>query len=155
MNLFFQPFVDQAIRLQEKGVTWEWNGVQRTTYLHPLGLCVDTPARAAVLKISTFHGYNGCTYCHQRGKRINGVMKWVYTKPAAEKRTDAQIRKRMMKPNSDIKTNDGIWDVSVIAKLGIDLVNGIPIDILHAVLEGGVKLVTTNLTTASLAKKSQ
>lgn len=103
MNLLFQPFVEQAIKLHEEGFTWKRNGSVRTSYLHPLGCCVDTPARSAVLKMSSFHGYDGCTYCHQKGERINGVMKWLYKKPAADERTDQDIRDRMINPNPDPK----------------------------------------------------
>lgn len=149
MNLFFKPFVKQAKNLHEKGVSWTWKGTERVSFLHPLGCCVDTPARAAVLKMSTFHGYDGCTYCHQRGKRINDVMKWTHVEPASKDRTDAEIRKRMINPDVNIKNNEGVWGLSFLAALNtVDLVDGIPVDLLHTACQGGPKLVTTILTKA-------
>lgn len=148
MNLYYQPFVRQVNELQEKGFVWEWKGSKRVSCLHPLGVCVDAPARAALLKMSTFHGYNGCTYCHQRGQRINGVMKWPYMDPAAPDRTDQEIRERMLHPNPNRKANDGIWEASILANLkSLDLVRGIVVDFLHAVCEGGVKLFLNVITT--------
>lgn len=154
MNLFFQPFVEQANKLQNNGFKWNWNNEERVGYLHPLGLCVDTPA--AVLKMSTFYGYNGCTYCHQRGDRIDGVMKWPYKESAAADRTDEEIRKRMMNPHPDKERNDGIWTASFLVNLKtMNLVKGIPIDFLHAICEGGAKLFTNIVTSASKKGKKK
>ena len=98
MNLFLKPFVEQALRLHENGILWEWNGILGKSYLHPLGCCVDTSARAALLNMSTFAGYDGGTYCKQKGVRIDWVMKWVFQQPGAQDRTDKEVRAQMIKP---------------------------------------------------------
>ena len=59
MNIFLDPLVNQSNKLSSEGLKWMNNGCEITSKLFPLGCCVDSPARSAMLNMKKFNGYNG------------------------------------------------------------------------------------------------
>lgn len=77
MNIFLQPFVDQANNLCSSGFEWVWvkNGIKNISRF-PFGCCVDSPARCAILNMKKFNGIFGCTFCEHPTVSVSGVRKY-------------------------------------------------------------------------------
>ena len=71
MACFLTPFVETANRLSSTGFTWSFKGTETTSKLFPLGCCVDSPARCAMLNMKQFNGFHGCTYCCHPAERVS------------------------------------------------------------------------------------
>ncbi|XP_033212176.1 uncharacterized protein LOC117169777 [Belonocnema kinseyi] len=72
MNIFLKLLVDQADRLSTNGFKWMRNGVEITSKLFPLGCCVDSVARCAMLNMKKFNGHDGCTFCEHPAVPVDG-----------------------------------------------------------------------------------
>ena len=69
MNVFLNLFVNQANRLSSQGFEWVNNGKKIKSKVFPLGCCVDSVCRCALLNMKRFNGYYGCTFCEHPSER--------------------------------------------------------------------------------------
>lgn len=95
----------------------------------------DLPAKAAVLSVKQFNGKHGCTVCTHPGKKI-GRNTRVYPPQMYPERTH-EAAAAAHRSNCAV---DGVKGLSPLAQY-VDLVVSIPVDYMHAVLEGVVKML--------------
>ena len=153
MNIFLQPFVNQANYLSSKGFEWLKDGVKIRSKLFPLGCCVDSVARCAMLNMKRFNGTFGCTFCEHRTINIDEVRKYPMLKDVANQRTDHSIKRQMLKAARNKKDTCGIWGLSCLMNLEhFDVSNGMVVDFMHSCLLGVMKLYTEIIMTRAGAK---
>ena len=140
MNVFFEPFVDELIKLNDVGFLWTRSGSPVTTKVKALvGVC-DSVARPAIQGFTQFNGQHGCSFCYDAG---------VYLQQG-----DGYTRAYPFDCNSVLRTKDlviELADQAITAKhavLGVkgpsilsllpdfDIVNGFVPDYMHCILLG-------------------
>ncbi|KAA0705011.1 hypothetical protein E1301_Tti019603 [Triplophysa tibetana] len=71
MRTFLKPFVDECVKLEDSGFTWEMDkGVSINTKVIPLVLVSDSVARPLIQNFKQFNGEYGCSYCLHKGKMV-------------------------------------------------------------------------------------
>ena len=97
----------------------------------------DLPAKAAVLNIVQFNGHYGCTYCTDKGIHINH---WHIYPPtdSHQLRTETEMTLWALEAERHGKPVFGVKGSKVLSG-AINIPYGIPIDYMHAFLEGVVK----------------
>ena len=100
----------------------------------------NLPAKAAAANIKQFNGRYGCLYCTHPGEAL-GRGATVYPPNTADSlRTHVQVQLCAAQAASSGKPVFGIKGPSPLAKY-VDVVNSIPVDYMHAVLEGVCKQI--------------
>ena len=95
----------------------------------------DLPAKAAVLNCKQFNGNYGCSVCLNPGFQQGRCR--VYLPRKYCMRTHKSIVSSSQKAIQDGRPHKGVKGISPLAPC-IDLVDSIPVDYMHAVLEGAV-----------------
>lgn len=143
MNVFLQPFVDQANKLSSEGLKWMYNGVEKSSKLFALGCCVDSVARCGILNMKRFNGTDGCTYCEHPTELIEGVRKYPMQVEVPIARTDESIKQQMHQAYQNNEAQVGVWGPSALMNLNyFDLVDGMVLDFMHSCLLGVTELYT-------------
>ena len=101
----------------------------------------DLPAKAMVLNQKQYNGFYSCNLCLDEGVHVNRRMLYLPIE-AHEPRTHTDIRRCAREAETTGRTIYGIKGMSILEEY-TDLVNGIPIDYMHAVLEGITKALMT------------
>lgn len=68
--LFMKTFVDAFNKVGSN--TWQHAGQTVVSRVYATCCCVDSPARAALLRMKQFNGYFGCPWCLEEGTIIDG-----------------------------------------------------------------------------------
>ena len=108
----------------------------RTKFL--LTVC-DLPAKALILNQKQYNGYFSCAYFSDEGVYSSQRMVYLPSEPHRPQ-THPKVQRLADEAESTGECQYGIKGTSVLAEYS-DIVKGIPIDYMHAVLEG----VTKNL----------
>ncbi len=138
MSIILKPIFDKVTKLLSGP------GLEANT---PAGLkqmkCVllagvfDLPAKAAVMNTVQFNGYYGCCYCKDKGIHIN--RRHLYPpEDSHEPRTELEMSQWALEAERSGESVCGVKGNSVLFGF-INIPYGIPIDYMHAVLEGVVK----------------
>ena len=98
----------------------------------------DLPAKAMVLNQKQYNGYYSCNFCLDEGVSISCRVAYLPSETHIP-RTHAEIQHCAQEAETTGRSVYGIKGISILAEY-IDLVNVIPIDYMHAVLEGITKL---------------
>lgn len=100
----------------------------------------DLPAKASALCVKQYNGMYGCTVCEHPGKRLSNRAN-VYLPDTYCIRTHASVVKAAEEAE---RTNEPVLGVKGTSPLTsvLDLVASIPVDYMHAVLEGATKWLT-------------
>ncbi len=99
----------------------------------------DLPAKAAVLCAKQFNGEYGCAVCIHPGLRLgNGAR--IYLPQKHTDRTHQGVMEAATAAQQDNCIVEGVKAVSPLAPY-MDLVLSVPVDYMHAVLEGVVKML--------------
>ena len=93
----------------------------------------DLPAKASILSCTQFNGYYGCSVCLHPGKQMSRRM--VYPPRETSMRTHDQIRSFAQEAIECGKPKKGIKCISPLADY-LNLVDSVPVDYMHAILEG-------------------
>ena len=136
VNQLFKPITEMLDHLSSTGVKIELP-YNRTVIIKArlvLGI-FDLPAKAAVLCCKQFNGEYGCTVCLHPGNYMS--RRRVYPPLAYRSRTHEQNKSLARKAIRLRKVIKGIKGKSPLEQY-VDLVNCIPIDYMHCVLEGTV-----------------
>ncbi|XP_011685630.1 PREDICTED: uncharacterized protein LOC105448639 [Wasmannia auropunctata] len=148
MNIFLQPFINQANNLSSNGISWKLSDNVTITSLVMLLLCsVDSMARSAILNMKQCNGKSGCTFYEHPTEGVSVQTKsasrilWKYTVSTdiPLNRTDASIRRDMIivcnaKNGKDV---NGIWEPSCLMNLHyFDLGDGFDSEYMHSCLLG-------------------
>jgi hypothetical protein len=133
MHYLLAPVVRSLEKLATAGITMSTpSGTKTVRAKLQLGI-FDLLAKAAVLNMMQFNGKFGCSTClnpgiHQDGSRI-------YLPQTAPLRTHAVVNLFAKRAEESGKPVKGIKGCSVLSPI-VDLVDSIPVDYMHAVLEG-------------------
>lgn len=138
MEVFLPILVNQMEKLNSLGVNVNTRSGSKTVRMKPLFGVFDLIAKAPVLNMTQFNGKNGCPTCLHPGS-------WTGTQvylpgEAYELRSDRSINKAGRVAERQDRPVVGIKGRSVLSGF-VDLANGIPVDYMHCVLEGVVKML--------------
>ena len=96
----------------------------------------DHVAKAPALNMKQFNGYNGCPTCLHPGLYSERCM--TYPPDSYPLRTHASVLRNAQKAESSHSVVKGIYGNSVLSTC-LDVVDGVPIDYMHCILEGVTK----------------
>ena len=138
MNVLLKPLTKTLKRLSSHGIRVKSPaGIVKTVRLHSLFGVFDLIARAPAMNMKQHNGYNGCPTCLHPGETKRHTRVYL---PGTDYplRTHNSIVQAGIQAKRDGEAVEGIKGKSPLASV-IDLVNGIPIDYMHCVLEGVTK----------------
>lgn len=98
----------------------------------------DLPAKAAVLASKQFNGEFGCSVCLHPGHRLSNNSRIYLPNVTYPDRTHTEILQAASEAIRSHTSVMGVYGLSPLAST-VDLVNSIPIDYMHCVLEGVTK----------------
>lgn len=124
---FFKMFVDEYLSISENGLFYE----NKKYSIMIRVIIADAPARAYLLNVPTFSGYNSCHKCHIKGLYI--LHRVTFPNINCQLRTDDDFK------NKTDNSHHNSTDTLEIEKLPIGCVSNVPIDYMHAVLLGVVQ----------------
>ena len=99
----------------------------------------DLPAKAAVLCAKQFNGLYGCSICFHPGNQLSNNAR-VYPPEEHVMRTHASVISAAQQTLETDTVVEGIMQLSPLASQ-LDLVTSVPIDYMHATLEGVMKML--------------
>jgi len=132
-----QPVVEMLQSLYTVGITIKVPSGIKTVRAMLLNGIFDLVAKAPVVNMTQFNGEYGCLVCTHPGCHISRG-RHVYLpnhEPSPVARTHASIMKAAQEAEASGVPVRGIKGISVLAN-SLDLVDGIPVDYMHSVLEG-------------------
>ena len=140
MDTILNPVLEEIEHLNCLGLTVRTsNGVKEIRAMLLVSV-FDLPAKAAAANMKQFNGRYGCLYCTHPGEAL-GRGATVYPPNTADSlQTHVQVQRCAAQAASSGKPVFGIKGPSPLAKY-IDVVNSIPVDYMHAVLEGVCKQI--------------
>lgn len=146
MNLFLQPFVEELQQLY-KGFysTTVFSATPVLIRVHTILASLDSMARPEVQNMKQFNGEYGCSFCLNPGESIVGMRgKRIYVGGVAELRTREQHVTHATRALREGQCVKGVKGVSIVMELdNFSVVEDMPPDYLHAVLEGTMKSLFT------------
>ncbi|XP_011697573.1 PREDICTED: uncharacterized protein LOC105455731 [Wasmannia auropunctata] len=151
MEVFLQPFVDQANKLATTGFSWKLDNKVIQSKVYPLLCCVDSVARCAMLNMKQYNGRFGCTFCEHPTVNVEGVIKYPISTNIPQSRTDASIKRDMILAYQAGERQDinGVWGPSPLMNLQYyDLADGMVADYMHSVLLGVARQYTEIILTS-------
>lgn len=133
MDLLLKPIMKKLQHLYTLGVPIETpNGL--ITYRAKIEMAIfDLPAKAAVLCAKQFNGRYGCSVCLHPGEHSGRSQ--IYPPTEYPERTHRSVQTAARLAEVKGSAVFGIKGVSPLS-CSLDLVNSIPVDYMHAVLEG-------------------
>lgn len=141
VNNFLQPFVDEFNQLKDG---FEVNG---TTYtLCVRAIIADTPARQFLLNTILHSGYSSCTKCTVHGVRV--LNRTTFPGVDFQPRTDASFRGR------EHADHHHSLEPTMLESLPVDCVSSVPVDVMHCVYLGVVKMLLSLWITVRLKQHS-
>ncbi len=147
------PVLNNIQRLTTVGMSMMTPAGLRTVRAKLVMGIFDLPAKAAVLCARQFNGLHGCAVCIHPGQRLsNGA--WIYLPQKYADRTHQRVIKAATSAEENNCIVEGVKGVSPLTPY-MDLVVSIPIDYMHAVLEGVVRLLMNSWFTSSHHREPQ
>ena len=70
INYFLQPFVDECLLLENKGLTCQLNGTATKIPVYNLLCITDSVVHCKVQNIKQFNGEHGCNWCYHKGEVV-------------------------------------------------------------------------------------
>ncbi|XP_064472537.1 uncharacterized protein LOC135387052 [Ornithodoros turicata] len=141
MELLIKKFADVANVVPK--LTWKWAGRPVVSTVHVLYGCFDSPARAAVTNAKQFNGRFGCTWCLHQGQTVKGTMKYPVGGELPGERTAAMTSKDGLQALRSGQDSHGIKGPTALSLLpNFDIVWGVSVDYMHAVLLGVTRQLT-------------
>jgi len=140
MDIFFQPFVNEMIKLRDVGFTWMHNKKRVNTKVMVLvGVC-DAVARPLLQNLKQFNGKLGCGFCLDAGVRTaqgRGSTRAYPYKTDSMLRTDASTRELGQRAFETGSENLGVKGPTILSLLpDFNIIDGIVPDYMHSVLLG-------------------
>ena len=138
MSLVLQPIIDKIEKLQNgPGLLAQTPAGEKNVKAVLLAGVFDLPAKAAVLNTVQFNGHYGCTYCKNKGSHFN--HRHIYPPTDSHQlRKETEMTPWALEAERLGKPVFGVKGSSILSGV-INIPYGIPIDYMHAVLEGVVK----------------
>ena len=137
IKALLQPVVKMLQSLYTVGLTVKVRSGAKTIRAILLNAVFDLVAKAPILNMKQFNGMYGCLVCTHPGTTVSRSTR-VYLPnidPPPIARTHASVMQAATEAEAGNITVRGIKGISVLA-FSLDLVDGIPVDYMHSVLEG-------------------
>ncbi|XP_048111205.1 uncharacterized protein LOC125302185 isoform X1 [Alosa alosa] len=154
MEIFLKPFVEQAKKLANVGVTWRNQGELVKSKL--VGLCcsVDSKARPQMLNTTQFNGYYGCSFCLHPGEIVGRVIKYPVSADSYEDCTNEMMLQDMELAGRTGRTVRGVKGPTPLINLPyFDVVWGFVPDYMHATLLGVSRQITKLLVDSTSCRE--
>ena len=148
MNLLLEPIAKCLRQLSTLGLTMKTSLGSVTIRAKLVMGIFDLPAKAPVLCMKQFNGEYGCSVCLHPGKRLPNNARVYLPNSVYPERTHAQVIATALEAERTRSCVQGVMGTSPLAST-VDMVASVPIDYMHAVLEG----VTRRLMTSWFASK--
>ncbi|XP_057324009.1 uncharacterized protein LOC130666770 [Microplitis mediator] len=152
MNNFLRPFAMQMRKLYSSGITWKPTETTEVTSKFIVTVCsLDSPARAAVVRITQYNGYYGCLYCYAKGRSLSaGKLVYPFKQCYGRLRTDNALKADMKFATETGIKRHGLKGYSSLTSLPLfNIHKGVVVEAMHAVFLGVAKLHTTILLKAT------
>jgi len=141
MNNLLDPILNSIEQLSTSGVSMVSPSGNNMTIRARLVMGIfDLPAKAAVLAAKQFNGKFGCSVCLHPGKRLNTNSRVYLPDAIYPNRTHLHVVRAAAEAIQTGTCIQGVYGESPLSG-SIDLVNSIPIDYMHCVLEGVTKWI--------------
>lgn len=140
MKAFFKPLIQLFNELGKSGVTLKTPLGNINFKFQPLFGIFDLIAKALILNMNQFNGVNGCPTCLHPGVH-HGSRYYLPDNNTYALRTNESVKEAAKRAENDKCVVSGIKGVSILTEV-VDLVDGVPIDYMHCVLEGVAKWLT-------------
>ncbi|XP_053397033.1 uncharacterized protein LOC128556331 [Mercenaria mercenaria] len=153
MTTFLRPLAEELFEAYN-GITLTINNQIVTVRSILLTACLDAPARCMFQYFTQFNGENGCGYCTEKGKVVTSGKGHSRIYPFNSEhesklghdslRTHEQTKRNAVLAQNSKKAVQGVKGISWGLILPhFDIILGVPIDYMHAVLLGVVKQLIT------------
>lgn len=140
MKLLLDPVLKVLRQLSTIGISISMPSGQQTIRAKLIMGVFDLPAKASVLCMKQFNGESGCSVCYHPGQRLSNCARVYLPKlPAYHERTHTEWLSAATRAQVTGQVVGGIMGRSPLLSSNFDLVASIPIDYMHAVLEGVVR----------------
>jgi len=137
MDYVFKPLTKMLDSLSTNGITITSPAGRNLVFKAKLVMGVfDLPAKADVLSCIRFNGEFGCTVCLHPGVQLS--HRRVYPPRLCSERNHETVTRHARKAVHLCKPVKGIKAISPLTN-HVDLVDSIPVDYMHSVLEGTVR----------------
>ena len=134
MKQLFDPLVETMIQLTTNGIRMKLPPGEIIIQAKLVLAVVDLPAKATLLCCKQYNGKFGCTVCLHPGQVLSNKAR-VYPPGSYELRTHESVTLSAIAASCSGTAVNGIKGVSALTPC-LDLVDGVPVDYMHAVLEG-------------------
>ena len=138
MSLLLNPLADCIEKLSTLGMEIRNVCGQFTIRAKVMIGVFDLPAKATVLSAKQFNGQYGCSVCLHPGTRLPNNARIYLADIVYPNRTHNEVLAAGVKAKTDKSCVQGIIGVSSLSKT-FNLVDSVPVDYMHAVLEGVTK----------------
>lgn len=138
MNVLLGPIANMLKELSTHGITINIESVPTRIFAKLVLGVFDLPAKASVLNCKQYNGEYGCSVCYHPGKRLpNNTRIYLPGEKYSERNNDEMTEHGLLAE----ETKSCIFGVKGLSPLSglFDLVKCVPVDYMHAVLEGVVR----------------
>lgn len=139
MELLFKPIIKRMEAMGGMGLSINTPDGLKTVRARFVFGTFDLPAKASVLCAKQFNGEFGCSVCLHPGKQLENGTRVYLPKYFPERDHDSVAKAAEQAEEHDCAV-DGVMKKSPFTEI-LDLVSCFPIDYMHAVLEGVVKML--------------
>ncbi len=137
MSLILKPVIEKIEKLKSVGISVMTPAGEKIVKTILLSGVFDLPAKASVMNTTQFNGNYGCNYCTDKGKMV--MRTHVYPPDDTHQMRTAEMVKAWAKEAQEKnETTMGIKGFSILHGV-LNIPFGVPIDYMHAVLEGVTK----------------
>ena len=136
MKKFLQPTIAMLKELEQDGVVVNTTSGVKTIRASLLCAVFDLVAKAPALNMKQFNGYYGCSACLHPGMYSGRCM--TYPPDPYPQRTHTSVLADGQRAESSNTVVNGIFGTSILSGC-LDIVDGVPVDYMHCVLEGVTK----------------
>jgi len=140
MKLLFDPILTSLNSLATSGLKIKTPTATCNVFVRLALATFDLP-KAAVLAVKQFNGKYGCHICLHPGLRLPNNTR-IYLPLQYRERTHSEVTEMGKKAERKRQAVNGIIGMSVLSN-SLDLVDAVPVDYMHAVLLGVVKMLLT------------
>ena len=141
MSVILEPILAEIMELNILGTEVETTGGKKTIRTKLILSVFDLPAKCTAVNMKQFNGRYGCLYCNHPGESLMKGCTIYRPGTSCELRTHESVNRHAEEALKSGEAAEGIKGYSILSKY-IDVVDDIPIDYMHAVLEGVVKQIT-------------
>ena len=141
MSLLLDPVIEHLKHLSSTGMVVHLPSGDVVIRAELVMGVFDLPAKAAVLCSKQFNGEFGCSVCLHKGKRLPNNSRIYLPDEACAERSNLEVLNAAVLAERTHTPVQGVYGTSALANI-IDLVNSVPVDYMHCVLEGVTRWLT-------------